>query len=53
MTSINRRKELNNDLLTKSSFKCNSFRRFGDELCQLLLTYLSISHKIRFEFVSK
>jgi len=31
----------------------DSFDRFGDDLCQLLLSYLSIEEKIRFECVSK
>jgi hypothetical protein len=31
----------------------NSFDRFGDDLCQHLLSYLLVSHKIRYECVSK
>jgi hypothetical protein len=31
----------------------NSFERFGDDLCELLLSYLSISDKIHFDCVSK
>jgi hypothetical protein len=38
---------------TTDGYYFDSFDRFGDDLCQLLLSYLSISHKIRFECVSK
>jgi hypothetical protein len=31
----------------------NSFERFGDDLCQLLLSYLSFEDKLKFECVSK
>ena len=39
-------------LKTKSGFDVNSFNRFGDDLCELLLSYLSFEDKIRFECVS-
>jgi hypothetical protein len=42
---------MNNKINKKYSKQ--SFDRFGDDLCQLLLSYLSISDKIRFECVSK
>jgi hypothetical protein len=38
---------------TKSGFNLDSFERFGDDLCQLLLSFLPISDKIKFECVSK
>jgi hypothetical protein len=31
----------------------NSFERFGDDLCEVLLSFLPISDKIKFECVSK
>jgi hypothetical protein len=31
----------------------NSFHRFGDDLCELLLSYVTISDKIALECVSK
>jgi hypothetical protein len=31
----------------------DSFDRFGDDLCELLLSYLTIEHKFGFECVSK
>ncbi len=40
-------------LKTKDGYHFDSFDRFGDDLCELLLSYLSISDKIRFECVSK
>ncbi len=33
-------------------YRKDSFDRFGDDLCQLLLSYLPISHSIRYECVS-
>jgi hypothetical protein len=42
---------MNNKINKKYSKQ--SFDRFGDDLCQLLLTYLSISDKMRFECISK
>jgi hypothetical protein len=54
ITSNNmKRKEINCEKKTKSGFYCNSFERFSDDLCELLLSYLSISDKIHFECVSK
>jgi hypothetical protein len=38
---------------TKNSFNFNSFDRFNDDLCEVLVSYLSISDKIRLECVSK
>ncbi len=46
-------KEIINEKKTESGFNCDSFERFGDDLCELLLSYLSISDKIHFECVSK
>lgn len=34
-------------------FSADSFDRFGDDLCELLLSYLSFNDKIRLECVSK
>jgi hypothetical protein len=45
--------KINFEKKTKSGFNSNSFERFGDDLCELLLSYLSISDKIHFECVSK
>ncbi len=54
MTSNNMKSEkINCEKKTKCGFNSNSFKRFGDDLCELLLSYLSISDKIRFECVSK
>jgi hypothetical protein len=39
--------------MTLNGFISNSFDRFGDDLCELLLSYLPISDKINFECVSK
>jgi hypothetical protein len=38
---------------TLDNFDLDSFDRFGDDLCQLLLSFLPISDKIKFECVSK
>jgi regulator of sigma D len=38
---------------TFDGYYFESFDRFDDNFCQLLLCYLSISHKIRFEYVFK
>jgi hypothetical protein len=38
---------------TLNNFDLDSFERFGDDLCGLLLSFLPISHKIKFECVSK
>jgi hypothetical protein len=38
---------------TKCGYFVDSFDRFGDDLCELLLSYLSVIDKIRFECVSK
>jgi hypothetical protein len=38
---------------TKSGYFVNSFDRFDDDLCELLLNYLPVIDKIRFECVSK
>ncbi len=38
---------------TNNGFNFDSFDRFSDDLCQLLLSYLSISDKTRLECVSK
>jgi hypothetical protein len=38
---------------TKNGFEFDSFDRFGDHLCEELISYLSISDKIRLECVSK
>ncbi len=46
-------REVNYKSRTKSGFKFGSFERFGDDLCQLLLSFLPISDKIKFECVSK
>jgi hypothetical protein len=53
MTSNVETEENNCENKTKSGFNSNSFERFGDDLCELLLRYLSISDKIHFECVSK
>jgi hypothetical protein len=45
-------RQFQNNLINRKYSK-DSFDRFGDDLCQLLLSYLSISDKIRFECVSK
>jgi hypothetical protein len=37
----------------RNGFNFDSFERFGDDLCQLLLSYLSINDKIKFESISK
>src|SRR5882757_1646852 len=34
-------------------YSSDSFERFGDDLCELLLSYLSVKQKKRFECVSK
>src|ERR1700727_1481575 len=31
----------------------DSFDRFGDDLCEVLLSYLSFSHRFRYECLSK
>ncbi len=46
-------KEINNEKKTESGFNCDSFERFGDDLSEQLLSYLTISDKIHFELVSK
>ncbi len=46
---IELRNNLNNEKCSKNSFN----DRIDDDLCQLLLSYLSIEDKIRFECVSK
>jgi hypothetical protein len=38
---------------TKCGYFVNSFDRFGDDLCELLLNYLPVIDKIRLECVSK
>jgi hypothetical protein len=38
---------------TFDGYNCNSFDTLGDDLCEVLLSYLSICHKIRFECVFK
>ncbi len=38
---------------TRDGFYFNSLERFGDDLCEVLISYLSISDKIRLECVSK
>ncbi len=38
---------------TLNNFDFDSFERFCDDLCQLLLSFLPISDKIKFECVSK
>jgi len=38
---------------TNDGYYVNSFERFGDDLCEVLLNFLPISEKIRFECVSK
>ncbi len=38
---------------TFDGYYFESFDRFDGDFCQLLLSYLSISHKIRFEYVFK
>jgi hypothetical protein len=38
---------------TKNGFELDSFERFSDKLCEELISYLSISDKIRLECVSK
>jgi hypothetical protein len=53
MASDMKKVKINCEKKTKTGFSCNSFERFGDDLCELLLSYLSISDKIRFECVSK
>ena len=37
---------------TKCGFYVNSFQRFGDDLCELLLSYQRFEDKILFECVS-
>jgi hypothetical protein len=44
--------KLENKSINKNYSK-DSFDRFGDDLCQLLLSYLSVEQKFRFECVSK
>ncbi len=39
--------------MTKDGYYCDSFDRFGDHLCQLLFSFLSIEEKFRFECVWK
>jgi hypothetical protein len=43
---------LNNKLID-GKYSKNSFYRFGDDLCELLLSYLTLEDKFRFECVSK
>jgi hypothetical protein len=38
---------------TLNNFDLDSFERFCDDLCEVLLCFLPISHKIKFECVSK
>ena len=38
-------------LETKYGFDVNAFNRFGDDLCELILSYLSFEDKMRFECV--
>jgi hypothetical protein len=45
-------RQFENELINRMYSK-DSFDRFGDDLCQLLLSYLSIEEKISFECVSK
>ena len=35
------------------NYKRNSFDRFGDDLCELILSYLYLNDKIRFECVNR
>jgi hypothetical protein len=53
MTSNMKIKEINSEKKTESGFNCDSFERFGDDLCELLLSYLTIREKINFECISK
>jgi hypothetical protein len=39
--------------LVDRKYSKDSFDRFGDDLCQLLLSYLTINDKIKFECISK
>jgi hypothetical protein len=39
--------------LSQQNYSKDSFDRFGDDLCQLLLSYLSVEQKLLFECVSK
>jgi len=48
-----KREKINFEKKTKSGFYCNSFDRFGDDLCELLLSNLLIIDKIRLDCVSK
>ncbi len=41
--------QINCENKTKVSFNFDSFQRFGDDLWEPLLSYLSISDKIHFE----
>ena len=41
------------DLRSDEKYSSDSFERFGDDLCELLLSYLSVKQKKRFECVSK
>ena len=38
---------------TKNGYYKNSFNRFGDDLCELILNYLPINEKLSFECISK
>ena len=38
---------------TELGYNVNSFDRFGDDLCELIISYLTIKEKIVFESVSK
>ena len=40
-------------LRSERKYSSDSFQRFGDHLCELLLSYLSVKQKKRFECVSK
>jgi hypothetical protein len=45
-----KKRELDKQLRGRKS-RIDSFDRFVDDLCQLLLSYLSIKDKIRFECI--
>src|ERR1700679_3939271 len=42
-----------NDTNVDQNYAKDSFDRFGDDLCQYLLTYLSLEDRFRFQCLSK
>ena len=50
---LRKRQKLSEDLVVNTVYSKDSFERFGDDLSEVLLSYLSFEDKFRFECVSK